>query len=265
MKLLRTSLVCLMLGLGMVPALAQKGLKIGGFFLPQASVLYNEDDFNLDEDEYQMEILPGMAGGLLFGYHFNDIIGVRMNVIYSQEGGRYSARRDFSGRDMFTTRLEYLKVPVMVGFNTSPKNNKIMFAAYAGVQGNMLVRGYTYGSNPVYVAPSPEGAYRLPSTKDLYEQWTYSAVLDMGVDIFLTRKATFNLRVRGDLGLTDSEDKSVSYLYRDGGASDSNLYWDWARGANAKAETYPLNVGLLFGLTYTLSKSQEVAMPPAMN
>lgn len=258
MKFFRASLLCLLLGLIASPTFAQKGLKFGGFFLPQASVLYNADDFDLDEDLFQAEALPGMAGGLLFGYHFNDIIGVRLNVIYSQEGGRYSARRDFSGRDNFTTRLEYLKVPLLVGFNTDPLFNKIMFSAYGGIQANLLTKASTYSSNPVYVAPMPEGAYRLPATRDLYQWWTYSAVVDLGVDIFLTQKAVLNISFRGDLGLTDSEDKAATYLFRNGGTSGTSEYWEWARGDAANAETFSVNAGILFGLTYTLGDGTGV-------
>lgn len=259
MKFFRASLLCLLLGLVASPTFAQKGLKFGGFFLPQASVLYNADNFDLDEDLYQDEILPGMAGGLLFGYHFNDIIGVRLNVMYSQEGGRYSARRDFSGRDNFTTRLEYLKVPLMVGFNTDPLFNKIMFSAYAGIQANLLTKAFTYSSNPVYVAPTPEGSYRVPATKDLYQWWTYSGVLDLGVDIFLTQKAVLNISFRGDVGLTDSEDKTATYQFRTGGSSGTNEYWDWARADGATAETFSVNAGILFGLTYTLGEGTGVS------
>ncbi len=243
-------------------ASAQKGLKLGFFALPQTSVLYNQDDMDLDDELYQLEVLPGMAGGLVFGYHFNDVFGFRMNAIYSQEGGRYSARRDFSTDDFFTTRLEYLKVPVMLGFNTSPLFNKVMFAAYAGVQGNLLTRANTYYSNPAYLEPRPAGAYRLPSTRDRYETLTYSAVLDLGMDVFLTRRAVFNLRLRGDLGLTDSENKAASYQFTEGGSSGTAPYYEWLRGSDAKAETSPLNLGLLFGFTFTLGKD-AVALPVA--
>ncbi len=263
MKLQRACLLCLILGLGMPAVMAQKGLKIGGFFLPQTSFLYNEGDFNLDEDLYEIEFLPSMAGGLQVGYHFNKIIGIRLNVIYSQEGGRYSVRRDFDERDDFTTRLSYIKVPFLIGFNTSPVNSKVQFAMYAGIQGNMLTRASTYFSNPTYLAPSPEGAYRLPATRDLYEQWTYSAVLDLGVDIFLTPNTAFNLRMRGDLGLTDSENKDASYQFASEGQFASAPYWEWQRtaraGANAQpqTETFPLNVGLLFGVTYTVRSADK--------
>lgn len=257
-KILRSVFLCLIVAAMAAPASAQQGIKVGGFFLPQASFLYNADDAALDEDLFQRELLPGMAGGLVFGYHFNDIIGVRMNLIYSQEGGRYSARRDAFFRDDFTTRLEYLKIPIMLGFNTDPLFNKVMFSAYGGVQANILTRAWTYSSNPVYIPPTPEGAYRLPSSRDQHAFWTYSAVVDLGVDIFLTQRAVLNISFRGDVGLIDSEDKAATYLFSSGGESGAANYWDWVRGGNASAQTLSVNTGLLFGLTYTLGKNVSV-------
>lgn len=250
-----------MLAITLAPATAQQGIKVGGFFLPQASFLYNADDAALDEDLFQREILPGMAGGLVFGYHFNDIVGVRMNLIYSQEGGRYSVRRDAFYRDDFTTRLEYLKIPIMLGFNTDPLFNKVMLSVYGGVQANILTRAWTYNNNPVLIPATPEGAYRLPSARDQHAFWTYSAVLDLGVDIFLTQRAVLNIGVRGDAGLIDSEDKSSTYLFTSGGRSGAGNYWDWSRAGNASAQTFSINAGILFGLTYTLGK--EVSVTPS--
>ena len=55
MKFSRISLLCLLLGLIASPTFAQKGLKFGGFFLPQASVLYNADDFDSQKAYQRLE------------------------------------------------------------------------------------------------------------------------------------------------------------------------------------------------------------------
>lgn len=249
-KLFLTLTICALGGVLM----AQQGLKVGAFVMPQASYLFNSQDIDLGDDLHRIELLGGMAGGVMVGYNFNDIVGVRANVIYSSEGGRYSTRRDISTRNNYTTRLEYLKIPLMVGGNTSTLNRKVVFSLYGGVQLDFLTRANRYNDNPAFEAPAPENVNNIPSTSETMAAFNYSAVGDVGVDIYLTPDAVLNLHIRGDYGLADSENKDASLKVREGGVTSDVKFWDYTRGAAAIAETHSLNVGLLIGVTYTLGQ-----------
>ncbi|MDX2284138.1 MAG: outer membrane beta-barrel protein [Bacteroidia bacterium] len=234
---------------------AQKGLKLGAFVQPQFVYLYNADDLNLDLDQYRPEPLWGMSGGVTFGYHFNRFIGFRLQGMYSQQGGSYSSRRSVSGRTTYVTRLEYLKVPLMLGFNTNPDNRKTVFALYGGIQANLLTRAFTYNDNPVIALPLPENITDFPSTYATYRAATYSIVGETGIDVKLPPdNFVLNIRLRADYELTDTENKDASFRLTQGGTTTRQNYWTWARGISRDAETFGLTAGLVIGVTYTFGQ-----------
>ena len=233
---------------------AQKGLKVGGFALPQTTFLFNADLSNLDQDEYRQELLGGMAGGLVFGYNFSDIFGFRINAIYSQEGGRFSTRKDIDSRYYYVNRLEYLKLPLMIGINSNPENRKVLFSLYGGVQMDILSKAYDYNDDPSYVPPVPDNVTQFPTAYESYESIGYSVVGDVGVDILLPpSNFALNLHIRGDYSLQDVEDKGATFRLTEGGTTRLENYWDSVRGNNSDAETFGLNIGILIGLTYTFA------------
>ena len=237
---------------------AQKGLKVGGFALPQAVFLLNTDDQALPNEEYKQELLGGMAIGGLLGYSLNDRVGIRLNLIYSQQGGRYSDRRDVSNRTNFVRRLEYLKLPIMLGMNTNPNENKVSFSFYGGVQMALLTNAYMYNDNPSYILPVTDVVGDFPTPYETYQAFHYSVVGDIGADIKLSpRNFVLNIRLRGDYGLIDAEDKSVNIIRRTNGNTYEQKYWESAefgRGLDANAETFNFTLGLLFGLTYSFGE-----------
>lgn len=250
----KSTLLLTMFSLLFTPALlhAQKGLKVGGFGLPQWVQLYNMDDFNLDDDEFQSEALYGMSAGLLVGYNFNDFFGVRLNAIYSQQGGAYSVRQDINTRIRFVNRLDYFKIPLLIGFNTNPIDHKWIFTAYAGGQIGFLTRANSYNNDRNLSAPLPDNFFDFPSTFETYQSLTYAVVGHIGFDVQLPPdNFVLNLALRGEYNLVDAEDKSASFLINEGGSSRSQDYWDYARGATRNAESFGYTVGLLVGLTYT--------------
>ncbi|MEZ4828143.1 MAG: outer membrane beta-barrel protein [Bacteroidia bacterium] len=248
-RYLHLSIVCLLFAA--TPAFAQKGLKVGGFALPQTVFLFNADDQALDEDIYRQELLGGMAAGAVFGYNFNDFVGFRLNLLYSQQGGKYSSRRDVVLRNSFVRRQEYLKLPLMLGVNSDPER-KVAFVFYGGVQLDLLTKAYSYNDNPAYELPIPDNYTNFPSEYETYRALHYSVVGDIGTDIKLSpRNFVLNLRIRGDYGLVDSENKDASFRLTSNGFTRDQKYWEWVRGATANAETFSLNVGFLVGLTYT--------------
>jgi hypothetical protein len=235
---------------------AQQGLKIGAFVLPQNSMLLNADDAGLSDDAFQYELLGGMSGGLVAGYNPVEYFGIRLNVMYSQQGGKYSVRSGVETRDAYVTRLEYLKIPLMIGFNSGFTNNKLIFSLYGGVQAGFLSRAYTYNNSVAYEAPLPENYTNFPTVSNRYERFDLSAVGDIGVDVALTYNMVLNLHLRGDYSLQDAEDKTQEFRITEGGATRNQKYWEWARGLTKNAETRNLTTGLLIGVTYTFGQDQ---------
>jgi hypothetical protein len=227
-------------------AYAQQGLKLGGFFLPQFTTLYNSDDMNLDTDEFLLEPLGGMAVGLNFGYNPSRYFGLRMNLIYSQQGSRYSARGGFDERITYTTRLGYVKIPLMIGLNSNDENHKIMFSIYGGFQFGFLARAWRYDDNTAYVPPLPPTITNFPDTYAQYRSVNNSVVGDIGLDIKMTRNVVVNLHLRGDYSILDAEDKDVTYRLTENGFTKDVPYWETGR-----ASTRNMGIGLMIGATYT--------------
>lgn len=250
----KSTLLPVLLCLLFSPALlhAQKGLKVGAFGLPHLVQLYNMDDFNLEDEEFKPEALYGMSGGLTFGYNFNDYFGFRLNAIYSQQGGAYSVRKDINTRVRFVNRLDYFKIPLMIGFNTNPIDRKWVFTAYAGGQIGFLTRAVSYDNNQTLTAPMSDNIVDFPSTFDTYNALTYAVVGHIGFDVQLPPdNFVLNLALRGEYNVVDAEDKRSSFLIQEGGVTQSQDYWEFARGATRNAETFGYTIGLLVGITYT--------------
>ena len=251
MKKIFHNVVLVMCLLGGGTLYAQQGLKLGAFVLPQNSMLLNADDSSLPTDAFQYELLGGMAGGLVLGYNPIEYFGIRLNVLYSQQGGKHSVRSGVETRDHYVTRLEYLKIPLMIGFNTGYTNNKLIFSLYGGVQAGFLNHAYTYNNSVAYEAPLPSIYTGFPTARARYAAFDLSAVGDIGVDVVLTYNMVLNLHLRGDYSLQDAEDKMATFRITEGGATRDQKYWEWARGATKNAETRNFTTGLLIGVTYT--------------
>lgn len=249
---------------------AQKGLKVGAFGMPTVSTLFNADDRLLYQPGFfQQEFLPNMAGGLVLGWNPGAAFGIRLNVLYTQAGVRHSTRDLASGTstcryrgeeylcDLNTTRLEYLKIPLMIGFHTAdPTVSKISFSAYAGLQMNLLTRAFEYTTDTEYILPIPPNVTDYPDTYALYTNRTYSVVGEVGFDIKLVDDFVLNLRLRGDYGLDDAEDKTASFRVTEAGQTNRQDYWPSARAAS-----YNASLGVLIGITYTLGGNRFPKSP----
>ena len=231
--------------------MAQKGLKVGAFALPMYTTLINADDNNLSEDEYKREFLTGMAGGIVFGWNIGENFGLRLNAIYSQQGGRYSVRKDFIDDVTFTTRLEYLKFPFMIGIQSNAEPNKIRFSFFTGFQVGILTRANTYNDNTDFEPPVPDNITRYPDAYERYEKINYSIPADIGIDIFLVDDFVMNLTLRGDYSLGDAENKDATFRVTEGGSTTYENFWP-----DNRAETKNFTLGILIGLTYTFARGE---------
>ncbi|MEL6592342.1 MAG: outer membrane beta-barrel protein [Bacteroidota bacterium] len=245
-----------LLGFGSVLQ-AQQGLKLGGFLLPQASVLLNSQDQSLDDDVYRLAILDAMAVGVSFGYDFNDYIGFRLNPQYSLQGGKYTDRRDIDTRNSYVTRLEYLKVPLLLHFNSNPVNHKTVFVFEVGASIGLLTRARMYDDNPAFNPGLPDNISDFPSVRETFMPFTVNLTGGIGFDVRLDYDMQLNLRLVGDYSLQDVEDKGATYRLTQDGITSRQPYWDLARGATRNVETYGITGGLMIGITWLFPTAGE--------
>ena len=243
--------ICLLLGLFGGTLLAQKGLKVGGFAMPQFVGLYNLDDVDAAPEVYTFDPLWGMAGGLVVGYNFSDYFGIAANAVYSQQGGAYTASEGLNTTTRFVNRLQYFKLPLMLIVNSNPTDRKAMFHIGAGAQVGFLTGAYTYNDNPALGKLLPSNVTQFPGGKELYQPMDLSIVGEIGMDIKLPPdNFLLNLLLRGDYSLQDVENKDASFRISDNGTTESLLYWPNIRGAIRNNDTFGFNIGLLVGVTY---------------
>lgn len=236
----------------------QKGLKLGGMAMPTVSLLLNTDDTNLATDLFKYEPLVGMTAGAVLGWNPSDQFGIRLNVLYSDAGGRYSTRESFVDQVNHTTRIEYLKVPLMVGLHTNSFRRKLMFSFYAGGQMNYMLRATQFNDNPTFEPPLPPNVTDYPDGYAQYESLSFSAVADFGLDIFLVDDFSLNLHFRAEYGLTDAEKKGITYRLTENGQTSDVLFYPRNRSA-----TTAIAGGIVIGLTRTFGAKQNTGIPGA--
>lgn len=233
-------------------AFGQKGLKLGVVALPQTSWMLNKDDQAVPQDEFKYKTTYGMAAGPLFGYNFWDGIGVKVNFIYSAQGQKYTNLNSEGTLVTHTRRLNYMKIPLFLSFNTGTEFNKVILAADLGFQVNFLLRARYYNDDQSY---TPDEILFNPNVKDYpstYKQYAlfgYGPVASVGLDIKLAYNIMGNIRLRGDYSLTDAENKDAAYKLYTHGIPDDIRVWNEAR-----AVTNNLTGGIMIGLTYTFTE-----------
>ena len=235
----------------------QKGLKLGAVVIPAWSNIMNPDDVILADENYNpTKKIPGFSAGAVLGWNPTDNFGIRLNLLYSDAGGRQVVREDFVNFTNYTTRLEYLKVPLMIGLHTNSYRRKLMFSFNVGGQVNYLVRASKFNDNPTFEPPLPKNITDYPDAYAQYNALSYSALADFGLDIYLVNDYKLNVHVRYEYGLTDIENKNASYRLTENGQTNEVLFYPRSRSA-----TISSSLGLVFGLTRTFGRPQNVGIP----
>ncbi|MCI4670979.1 MAG: PorT family protein [Bacteroidia bacterium] len=246
-----------------VSAFAQKGLKLGVFIGPQLGYHQNSSDQSLSEDIYQNSRLWGLNAGASIGYNFVDMFGIRVQAFYSQQGNSYLRTVD-GVETRFVDRLDYLKLPLLIGFNTATERRKTSLSVYVGPQFALLTRVAEYNDNPSFgllegrddpklLLSNGEEILQRPGT-DLYMPSLFGLVGEIGIDVQLPPdNLVMNLRVRQDLSFGDLENKDANATTFQDGVSSTFSYWRNAFGAanNRSTTTAGLTSSILIGLTYT--------------
>lgn len=242
---------------------AQSGWKVGVVALPGVHTFHNTDDeADFNPPTSQRVLLPGMNGGLMLGYNAGSF-AVRLNALYGQQGNRVglnsitnglggSANCSYRGSQFpcthLTTRLEYFKVPLMVGFQTGGEEPpKVTFSFMVGGQASFLTKANIYDNNDVPIMPVPANITSYPDAFEQYAPVVYSGVADFGFDFQLDEALEMNLHLRGEYGISDVENKDASYRFTEGGQTTEFPFY-----YNDRPTTNSISASLVVGLTYHL-------------
>lgn len=132
MKIIQKIAFTLLLLLSCSLCYSQNKLAVGLRFLPSATTFrYNTGvpilDF-LKTVPYDFRIRTTLGVG--FTYNPVKKLSIGADLLYSLQGGGYKQRK---------TNLDYLKLPVWVGYNSSP-HRKLIFTIQSGIELGYLVR-----------------------------------------------------------------------------------------------------------------------------
>jgi hypothetical protein len=229
---------------------AQKGLKLGVVALPHTTWMLNQQDIEAPQDIFDYKTTFGMAAGPMVGYNFGDGVGFRLNFLYSAQGQKWTNNNQRGDMVTNTQRLHYLKVPLLLSFNTGTDFNKWIFSFQAGFQANLLVRARYYNDDESYTPDELlwNDITDYPTTYQRFSWLDYGPVADIGLDIKLKYNVMANIHVRADYSLSDAENKNAAYRQWTFGVPDDVLFYPDDRGA-----TNNFTAGLVFGLTYTFT------------
>lgn len=229
---------------------AQEGLKMGIVAIPQSTWMINQQDMEAPLDQFDYQLSWGMAAGAMVGYNFNDHLGFRLNFLYSAQGQRYQAKNSLDSTINHVRRLNYLKVPLMIGFNTGTEFNKLVFSFHAGYQANVLINANYRNDDESYTPDEAlwDDVTDYPTNYQRYSWLAHGPVVDFGLDIKLTYNVMANIHLRGDYTISDVENKNSAYKLWTNGIPDDVTFYPSDRGI-----TNNLNAGLMIGLTYTFS------------
>lgn len=169
---------------------AQKGLHVGLFGGPQASMLLNKQDSDNGGVSYANPRWKS-GFGLTANYHFTDGVGAGIELLYSRQGGRY---KEFNSSPfIYERRLNYLKLPILLFFNTNSES-VVMFNFRIGPQFAFLTKANGYDS-------VTQGT---TSIKSSYKGTVIGAVMGIGLSFNVTEYLNIGTGLRLDGMFTDA-------------------------------------------------------------
>jgi hypothetical protein len=222
------------------PIFAQKGLEFGVRVMPQATGIINDDDF-AEGDDLNFSTTIHVAYGVHVGYNFSNNLGIQTGLLVSQQGQKYVDDSPTPATATSETRSNYLKIPLLLKFNTNPSKGA-QFVGTLGVQFGLLnsVDGFVNDEN---VSDDLE-AVLGKEFKEAYNSSDLAAVLGLGARFRLSDKMQLGTHLRLDYSLSDIENKDFTI-----GVFN---YWGTDRAASKNA-----TVGLMLELNYALGGGKE--------
>lgn len=250
---------------------AQQGaFRVGALLLPQSTWLLNQDDSDAGP-ELDYESTWGFAGGLSTSYNFTDYLGVGLDVLYSSQGQKYKGKQGGINYTAKTT-LNYLKLPLLLRFNSDP-NSAVQFSAFLGPQFSFLLsyRDRAEATVPLLgtnVMEVTGTEYSLTVggltdkeelTAPIYKGFLPGAVLGFGIGIKPTDELLISLHIRADYAFGDAENKDAKVDHTHHGGAGQDPYWyQKPKYSNTgtsynRPPTTALTGGLQLGIYYTIS------------
>jgi hypothetical protein len=108
---------------------AQKGLEVGISFTPASPGILNDEDFAVGDD-LNFRGTFGFNTGLTLGYNFTDAVGLHTGIQLSRQGQNYinyNSAPEKADMDVFSRRLGYIRVPVLLKFNGDPSASSMAY------------------------------------------------------------------------------------------------------------------------------------------
>lgn len=197
--------------------LAQQGIHLNAKAIPQWSLFLNEDD----DAEPQF----GWALGVGANYHFTPTFGLGADLIWSNEKQKI-AFGDSEAENTFN----FIKVPLLVHFNSDPSGSSVPFLGYVGVQFTMM-QGVTMtvDGEEVDVVSDPSTGEEVDA-ETLFEDNNMGVVLGLGPGFMVGDHLMITTIVRWDYHFNNSENP------------DAGLFGD------NRGETHHTSVGLDLGV-----------------
>lgn len=193
---------------------AQQGLNVSVKATPLFSFLQNSDDS--DNNAYEQDATFSTNFGLGVGYNFTDNLGVGLDVLYGLQGQKYTLNNT-----EINQRVDYLKIPLYFSYNTDISES-IGFYGKIGPQLNILTNAeYSTGGNDNFV-----------DNKDSYEDITFGAMVNLGVQFRLSEELLLQTGLYFDYDFTNAENE------------------DFVAYPKGRAETYNMNAGIQLSLQY---------------
>ncbi len=191
---------------------AQKGVYVGAQVAPLLSVTFNGDDVNNTGMDYKAK--TSYAAGLSAGYNFSKHFGAGVELMYTVE--KQSYKDNLSG---YTEKFQYLKIPVVLTYNTNP-DALVMFTAKAGPQLGIMMKS------------TVSDAYNHSPEKDKYNSLHLGAMAGAGISLRLTDQVRVNTGLRFDGSITNLESK------------------EYRQGFTSRPDTHHINAGIEVGIKY---------------
>lgn len=183
----------------------------------------------LKSNEFQDgEFTFGMAYGASVNVHFGHKWGVGADMIFSNEGQKFSNNNVESQME-----LSYFKIPLLLHFNSDP-NASTPFLFEMGVQFTTLTKAkYTVDGEVL----ADEDGNEI-DMKELFKSSNMGGVIAFGPGFYIGDHLMFTTMIRLDMQFSDSIDDDV------------NISID----NDTRSETYPITLGLKLGLKWILGE-----------
>jgi opacity protein-like surface antigen len=172
-------------------AFAQKGLHAGLKVTPITTWMFNKD-FSDAGDELDYKTTFGCMFGATVNYHFTDGFGLGADFLYSSQGQNFKS----FGEDGAELKVKYLKIPILLHFNTNSEE-VVYFQGNFGPQFGVLLSGEVQ---------DPNNLIGDVDVKDELESLNIGLVLGFGLGFNVHENFKINAGLRFDGALTSATD-----------------------------------------------------------